>query len=68
MSMPTQSQLDKRADEANTKLATFRQSYDAFLASWESIMNEEANIQSQLSGHIDTAKMHAILTQIDSIK
>jgi len=67
MTMPTQTQLDKRAEEAEARLDNLRQSYDAFLASWEEIMKEEHVIKKAVSGHVDTAKLHAILKHIDSI-
>ena len=67
MTMPTQAQLDKRAEEAEKRIKTLRDSYDTFLASWEKIMDEENTIKKELLGHVDTAKMHAILTHIDSI-
>ncbi len=65
--MPTQEQLDKRAEKATQRIHALRKSYETFLASWEKIMEEEGAVQKELSGHVDTAKMHSILKHIDSI-
>jgi hypothetical protein len=67
MSLPTQIQLDNRAKEAEKTVQTLRQSYEAFLLAWEKMMKEEGDVQKELLRHLDMAKMHSILRQIDSI-
>lgn len=67
MSMPTQAQLDTRTREAKEKLQKFREAHDAFLTSWNEIMKDAETLKQDLSGHVDTAKLHEVLKHIDAI-
>ncbi|OIO20002.1 MAG: hypothetical protein CO029_03090 [Candidatus Magasanikbacteria bacterium CG_4_9_14_0_2_um_filter_41_10] len=67
MSLPTQAQLDTRQQDATKRLSKLRSAYEDFLTSWKEIEHDTVVLQKNLSGKIDTAKMHDILKHIDTL-
>jgi len=67
MSLPTQAQLDTRQKDAQERLSKLRSAYEDFLKSWKDIEHDTTVLQKNISGHIDTAKMHDILKHIDTL-